>query len=281
MMVIELFVYVFIACMMVVCLNFLYRAGIVRKSDKIYLLLLLSLIAIQIFIVIFFQFFPHASDSNLSLTLIYLGSLLGLLFIYIITHLTVTSAEIQEDGRVWIGWTMYLVLAASLCAIVMGLPDSITDLYRIPFAVTLCFSMQYYPLLLNRLNKLNTAAEERMVEKSIEGHKESVITLAIESWRFAKDYERMLTRINTNQTKRYESKMQQFVKKTEESLSDVGLRIVNVEGYPYDPGMAATPLNIEDFEPDDHLVVDQMLEPIIMEGTVLAKTGTVLLRRKD
>ena len=42
-----------------------------------------------------------------------------------------------------------------------------------------------------------------------------------------------------------------------------------------------TPLNIEDFEPEDHLVVDQMLEPIIMEGTVLAKTGTVTLRRVE
>ena len=280
-MTIELFVYVFIACMMVVCLNFLYRAGIVRKSDKIYSLLLLSLIAIQIFIVIFFQFFPNASDSNLSLTLIYLGPLLGLLFIYIITHLTVASAEIQEDGRVWIGWTMFLVLAASLCALVMELPGTMTDLYRIPFAVTLCFGIQYYPLVLNRLNKLNTAAEERMVEKRIEGHKESVITLAIDSLRFAKDYQRILTRLNNNQTKRHERKLQQFVKKTEESLSGIGLRVVNVEGYPYDPGMAATPLNIEDFEPDDQLVVDQMLEPIIMEGTVLAKTGTVILRRKE
>ena len=45
------------------------------------------------------------------------------------------------------------------------------------------------------------------------------------------------------------------------------------------PGMAATPLNIEDFGPEDQLVVDKMLEPIIMEGTTLAKTGTVTLRR--
>ena len=91
----------------------------------------------------------------------------------------------------------------------------------------------------------------------------------------------MLTRLNGNQTKRYTNQLQQFVKKAEESLEEVGLRIVNVEGYPYDPGMAATPLNIEDFEPEDHLVVDQMLEPIIMEGTVLAKTGTVTLRRVE
>ncbi len=277
MLTIELFVYVFIVCMIVVCLNFLYKAGIVRKSDRIYSFVLLSIIVIQVFIVIFLQ----TSDSNSSFTPIILGSLFALLLIYILTHITVSSDEIREDTRVWIGWTMFLVFGASFCAILMGFPETKTDLYRIPFAVTLCIGMKYYPSVLDRLKKLNTAAEERTIEKGLEGHKESVINLAIESWRFAKDYERMLTRLNTNQTKRHESKLQQFVKKAEESLSDVGLRVVNVEGYPYDPGMKATPLNIEDFDPDDELIVDQMLEPIIMEGTVLAKTGTVLLRRKD
>ena len=35
--------------------------------------------------------------------------------------------------------------------------------------------------------------------------------------------------------------------------------MVNVEGQPFDPGMAATPLNIEDFEVNDTLEVEQML----------------------
>jgi hypothetical protein len=45
--------------------------------------------------------------------------------------------------------------------------------------------------------------------------------------------------------------------------------------------MAATALNAEDFDPDDNLVVDQMLEPIIMGEEGLARTGTVILRKVE
>ena len=81
--------------------------------------------------------------------------------------------------------------------------------------------------------------------------------------------------------KRYTNQLRWFVEKQKNPLSDVGFRIVNVEGNPYEPGMAATPVNIEDFEADDSLVVNFMLEPIIMEGTVLKRTGKVTLRRVE
>jgi len=67
----------------------------------------------------------------------------------------------------------------------------------------------------------------------------------------------------------------------EESLEEAGLRIVNVEGHPFDPGMAATPLNIEEFDANDTLIVDQMFEPIIMGKEGLVKTGTVTLRKVE
>ena len=281
MMTIELFVYVFIACMMVVCLHFLHKADIVGKSDKMVFYLLLSLIVLQVVILILSHIIPQTKDSIPFTTPIYLGTLFALTLIYILTRLTVLSIEIRQDARIWIGWTMFLVLATCFCALLIGLPETRTDLYRIPFAITLCIGVQYYPTVLDRFTRLKDAAENRTVEKSVEGHKDAVINLAIESWRFAKNYERMIKRLDTNQTQRYTRQLQQFVKKAEESLSEVGLRVVNVEGFPYDPGMKVTPINIEHFEPDDHLVVDQMLEPIIMEGTVLAKTGTVTLRRKE
>ena len=72
-----------------------------------------------------------------------------------------------------------------------------------------------------------------------------------------------------------------IIKKIEESLAEAGLRLVNVEGQPFDPGMAATPLNIEEFEVNDTLIVDQMLEPIIMGKEGLIKTGTVILRKVE
>lgn len=43
--------------------------------------------------------------------------------------------------------------------------------------------------------------------------------------------------------------------------------------------MAATPVNIEEFEANDTLVVDQMLEPILMGADGLVRSGTVTLRK--
>ena len=59
------------------------------------------------------------------------------------------------------------------------------------------------------------------------------------------------------------------------------MRIVDVEGQPYDIGMALSPLNIDDFDPDDHLYVEQMIEPIIMDDNNVLKTGTAMLGRID
>ena len=44
--------------------------------------------------------------------------------------------------------------------------------------------------------------------------------------------------------------------------------------------MAVTTVNMDEFAPEEALVIEQMLEPIIMnrEGQIL-QTGTVLLRR--
>ena len=110
---------------------------------------------------------------------------------------------------------------------------------------------------------------------------QSVVSMAVESWRFAKMFDRLLTKLDAGEQNRYKSQFRWFIKKVEEALEQVDLRIVNVEGSPFDPGMAATPLNIEEFDTKDILVVDQMLEPIIMGKEGLVKTGTVTLRKVE
>ena len=64
-------------------------------------------------------------------------------------------------------------------------------------------------------------------------------------------------------------------------LAEAGMRIVNVEGQQFDPGIAATALNIEEFASEDSLIVDQMLEPIIMGPVGVVRTGTVTLRKVE
>jgi hypothetical protein len=103
--------------------------------------------------------------------------------------------------------------------------------------------------------------------------------MAVESWRFSRVFDRLLLKLDAGEQTRYKSQFRWFIKKVEEALEQADLRIVNVEGHPFDPGMAATPLNIEEFDANDALMVDQMIEPIIMGKEGLIKTGTVTLRK--
>lgn len=109
----------------------------------------------------------------------------------------------------------------------------------------------------------------------------TLISMAVESWRFSRVFERLLMKLDAGEQNRYKSQLRWFIKKTEEVLEEAGLRLVNVEGLPFDPGMAATPLNIEEFDTKDTLMVDQMLEPIIMGKEGLVRSGTVTLRKVE
>jgi hypothetical protein len=94
-------------------------------------------------------------------------------------------------------------------------------------------------------------------------------------------FEKVLTTLDAGAQGRYRGQLRWFQRKLEESLTEAGLRIANIEGLPFDPGMAATPLNIEEFASGDSLFVDQMLEPIIMGPDGVLRTGTVTLRKVE
>lgn len=107
----------------------------------------------------------------------------------------------------------------------------------------------------------------------------SLINIAVEGWRFSRLFVRVVNKLDAGEAGRYVNQLRYFQKKVEESLDAAGLKLVNVEGQPFDPGIAASALNIGDFGPDDVLLVDQMVEPIIMGPEGLKKQGTVMLRK--
>ena len=281
MVVIEIFVYVYIVSIMVVCVSYLKKSGILKKSDVIYFCVLFSLMVTQILasLTVPFLTFVRKQDSMLPITSICLGTIFALILIYMLTRLTVSAQIIREDASVWIEWILFWVVVSSICAILMGLPQTQNDLYRIPIVLALCIGMKYYPSVLDRISICREITHKQTSEKRMEAQKTAVINSAIESWRFSKVFERMLGQLDAADTRRYTSQLRFFVKQTEQTLEDMGLRVVNVEGLPWDPGMAVTAVNRADFEVDDVLEVNLMLEPILMEGTVLVKTGKVTLRR--
>ena len=107
----------------------------------------------------------------------------------------------------------------------------------------------------------------------------ALIQLATESWRITRLFMRLLQRVEPVDQQRYAAQLRFFLSTLEESIATAELNLVNLEGQPFDAGMAATPLNLADFAAGDTLVVDQMLEPIIMGSGRILKSGTVVLKK--
>lgn len=118
-----------------------------------------------------------------------------------------------------------------------------------------------------------------MEEQNYHKLHESVITIASELYRFQRVFEKAISKLEASEQTKYASQYSWFAKRVVKAMEDANIRLLNVEGQLYDPGMAITPLNLEDFETDDVLFVKQMMEPIIMEGNTVVKTGTAILGR--
>lgn len=115
--------------------------------------------------------------------------------------------------------------------------------------------------------------------ENIDRIKNSVIEIAVEHYRLKNTFIKAISKLDFEEQSKYMSQFAWFSKKVTKAVEEAGLRIVSLEGQAYDPGMAVTPLNIDDFEVEDELKIIQMIEPIIMQEDTVLKTGTVLLGR--
>ena len=109
----------------------------------------------------------------------------------------------------------------------------------------------------------------------------ALLNLAVEGWRFARSYLRLIKKLDAGDQNRYASQFSYFQKQLEDRVGEIGYKLVSIEGQLYNTGLAVTALNIGDFQSDENLIVEQMLEPIIMNADGLVKPGTVLLRKAD
>lgn len=107
----------------------------------------------------------------------------------------------------------------------------------------------------------------------------ALIDLAIDFWKFTRLFTRVISKLDAGEQARYANQMRFFQKRIDSAAEVAGARIVTIEGQPFEPGMAASPLNLEDFAEEDTLFVDQMLEPIVMGNDGVLRTGTMMLRK--
>lgn len=123
--------------------------------------------------------------------------------------------------------------------------------------------------------------EIMQMEPTLEQYRKSIIDIAVAAWRFQRVFYRAMRRLEAGESYKYMSQYSWFSKRVNSALEGAGLRIVNIEGQIYDPGMDTIPLNMENFLVDEPLYVEQMVEPIIMENEKVVKMGTVILGRVE
>ena len=120
-----------------------------------------------------------------------------------------------------------------------------------------------------------------MANVSNESLQQAIIDMAVEAWRFRRVFDKAMSKLDAGDSARYLGQFNWFIKKVDVALDTAGMKIVNLEGQLFDVGMAVAPLNVDEFEEDDVLYIQQMIEPIIMQDAVVVKTGSVILGKVE
>jgi hypothetical protein len=104
--------------------------------------------------------------------------------------------------------------------------------------------------------------------------------LVVDSWRFAKDYWKIVLKLDANEQPRFANKLNYYLQRLQFSLEQVGMKIVDLENQQFEVGMAADVLNGDEFSKDDVLVVDQVLEPVIIGSNgIVMRAGKIMVRK--
>ncbi len=122
-------------------------------------------------------------------------------------------------------------------------------------------------------NMTNKQTQETRLQKAL-------LEITTESWRLKKIAERTLSLLDANEQRKNTGKINWFERKLETSLEECGYKLVSFEGQPYTPGIPPTAINLEDFEPEDELYINQTIEPTILDkdGRIL-KSGIISLTK--
>jgi hypothetical protein len=105
----------------------------------------------------------------------------------------------------------------------------------------------------------------------------AILDLAVEGLRLGQRFERAVNKLDAGEARPFVSQIHYHRKRTHDTLEAIGLRLVDLQGQDYDPGMPVRVLNIDEFGPGTPLTVQQMVEPIVMGPNGVERTGAVLV----
>ena len=83
----------------------------------------------------------------------------------------------------------------------------------------------------------------------------SIVDIMSETYRFKRVFVKAVSKLEVEDQKKYASQFAWFTKRVDKAAENAGLSIVDLSGQEFDPGMAVTAMNIDDFEPEDDSVM--------------------------
>lgn len=107
---------------------------------------------------------------------------------------------------------------------------------------------------------------------------DALVNVCVESWRFIKVYQRLLSKVDATEAQRYQGQVRYFQKQIEDNLASLDLHQVEFDGQPFDTGLPVTAINLADFSADDHLVIEQTIEPAFLGTHGLVRMGSVTVK---
>ncbi|MDR2526580.1 MAG: hypothetical protein LBC92_01760 [Rickettsiales bacterium] len=101
----------------------------------------------------------------------------------------------------------------------------------------------------------------------------------VETWKLNSLFDSLLGEISEEKRNRYKNKWLWFRKQFEEFCNANGFDLIDKTNEVYDHRLPVVAINIADFQNDDNLVIEQMIEPIIMSNGKIENSGKAVLRR--
>jgi len=136
---------------------------------------------------------------------------------------------------------------------------------------------------IRQLLNLCIKAKMRFIPENSSKLRQAILDIAVEEYRMREVFTNIMIKLNPDDIPRLENRYRYFSREVEKAVISSGFRVVgadNFVGKPYDVGMAVKPLNIKNFDLNDELVIDKMIEPVIMYSETVARVGIVKLRSK-
>jgi hypothetical protein len=106
------------------------------------------------------------------------------------------------------------------------------------------------------------------------------LRLAIEGWRFSLSFLGLVEALDLREQNRHMSSWRYYRKQLNDAVENLGFQLVDLQGHPFDVGLPVKALNLAEFQADEQLVIDRMLEPVILKDGQVARAGTVMVRRR-